>query len=108
MKALSEQQYQLLVDKLQDHIEALLENTDLDLDIDNSGGILTIHFVNGSQIIISRQPALKQVWLAAKSGGYHLDYDDKGQQWLLVSTNETLEQLLTRVIKEQTGQLIVI
>lgn len=106
--SLNEQQYQLLVDELLDRIEELLENTDLDLDIDNSGEILAIKFANHSQIIISRQLALKQLWLAAKSGGYHLDYDEKSKKWILTTTNETFEQLLTRVIKEQTNQLVVI
>lgn len=106
--ALDEQQYHQLIDELQEHIETVLEATDFDIDIENTGGVLTIRFANGSQVILSRQPAIKQLWLAAKSGGYHLDYDMTSQQWLLATTHETLEQLLVRVIKEQTGNLISI
>lgn len=106
--ALNEQQYHQLIDELQERVEIVLEDADLDLDIENAGGVLVIRFANDTQVILSRQPALKQLWLAAKSGGYHLDYDIINQQWLLATTHETIEQLLARVIKEQTDYLISI
>ena len=50
-------------------------------DIDNQrvGAMVTLVFSNGSQIVINLQKPLHEVWLAAKSGGYHFKFD--GQQW---------------------------
>jgi len=62
-------------------------NDDSDADIDNQrvGGMVTLTFPNRSQIIINLQKPLHEVWMAAKSGGYHyrcvdgLWQDTKGQ-----------------------------
>ena len=50
-------------------------------DIDNQrvGGMVTLVFSNRSQIVINLQKPLHEVWLAAKSGGYHYKFD--GERW---------------------------
>ena len=57
-------------------------NDDTDADIDNQrvGGMITLTFSNRSQIIVNLQKPLQEVWLAARSGGYHYRFD--GQQWM--------------------------
>lgn len=55
------------------------ETTDADLDNQRSGGMLTLSFRNRSQIVINLQKPLHEVWLAARSGGYHFRFD--GQHW---------------------------
>ena len=79
-----------------EHAEALLkaveQNCDLindqsDADIDNQrvGSMITLTFANKSQIIVNLQKPLQEVWLAARSGGYHIRFsnaswmDTKGQ-----------------------------
>ena len=62
-------------------------NDDGAADIDNQrvGGMVTLVFANRSQIVINLQKPLHEVWLAAKSGGYHYKFnsnewrDTKGQ-----------------------------
>lgn len=71
----------------QDRAEALLRgieaqcdriNEDTDADIDNQrvGGMVTLLFPDGSQIVVNLQKPLQEVWLAARSGGYHYRFDD--------------------------------
>jgi CyaY protein len=57
-------------------------NDEGDTDIDNQrvGGMITITFQNKSQIIINLQKPLHEIWLAARSGGYHYKFD--GRQWM--------------------------
>ncbi|ABM55817.1 iron donor protein CyaY [Verminephrobacter eiseniae] len=73
-----------------DHAEKLLlaverscdrinETTDADLDSQRSGGMLTLVFPNRSQIVINLQKPLHEVWMAARSGGYHYRFD--GHAW---------------------------
>ena len=56
------------------------EDTDADLDCQRSGAMLTLVFANRSQIIVNLQKPLHEVWLAARSGGYH--YQCNSDQWL--------------------------
>ena len=55
------------------------ETTDTDVDAQRSGGMITLTFANRSQIIINQQKPLHEMWMAARSGGYHYRFD--GHQW---------------------------
>lgn len=101
--SLSEARYHDLVDNAQQAIEDLFDDSGLDLDMDNSGGVLTVRFENGSQLILSRQAALRQLWLAARSGGFHFDWDAQAERWLCDNSGESLGELLARATREQAG-----
>ena len=55
------------------------EDTDADIDNQRTGGMITLTFPNGSQIVINLQRPLHEVWLAARAGGYHYRFD--GGHW---------------------------
>lgn len=101
--SLSEARFHDLVDSTQQVVEDIFDDSDLDVDLENSAGVLTIEFDNGSQLILSRQPALRQLWLAARSGGFHFDYHAESERWLCEATDETLGEMLTRACREQGG-----
>jgi CyaY protein len=52
---------------------------DADVDSQRTGGMVTLTFPNRSQIIINLQKPLHEVWMAARSGGYHYRFD--GAVW---------------------------
>lgn len=56
-------------------------NDESSADIDNqrTGGMITLTFSNHSQIVINLQRPLHEIWLAAKGGGFHYQFD--GAQW---------------------------
>lgn len=68
---MNEQLYHQTVDTLFLKIEAWLEESDEDIDFDSQEGILTITFLQGDCLILSRQAVLQEVWLASKQGAYH-------------------------------------
>lgn len=103
--SLSETQFHALIDALQLQIEDRFDASGLDVDLENSGGVLTVRFDNDSQLIFSRQPVLRQLWIAARSGGFHCDYLDE-QGWYCASTGESLTELLNRTVAEQSGQML--
>ena len=73
---MTEAQFNQIVDELMFSIEESIDDSGADIDYENTAGMLTITCeANGSQIILSRQPALGEVWLAAKSGGFHFKLD---------------------------------
>jgi CyaY protein len=67
-------------ERLLSRIEASCDriNDESDADIDNQrvGGMITITFSNRSQIIVNLQKPLHEVWMAAKSVGYHYKFKD--------------------------------
>ena len=55
------------------------DQTDADIDNQRVGGMVTLVFANGSQIVVNLQKPLHELWVAARSGGYHFKFD--GQCW---------------------------
>jgi CyaY protein len=93
-----------LVDTIVEQIEDELDEWDDDLDIDSSAGILNVAFPDGSAVILSRQIVNHEIWIAARSGGFHLGFID--DQWLCRTTSELLPDLLSRVFSEQIGRTV--
>lgn len=89
-------------------IEEAIEDCGVDIDYDNAGGILTLEFADGSQIIVNKQAPLTQIWVAARSGGYHFDYDAAEQCWRLQGNGEELFSCLSRYCSEQAGEDVVL
>ncbi|MBC3364876.1 iron donor protein CyaY [Pseudomonas sp. SWRI154] len=101
--SLSEARFHDLVDATQEKLEDIFEDSDMDIDLESSAGVLTVKFENGSQLIFSRQEPLRQLWLAAVSGGFHFDYDKKSERWMCDKSEEQLGEMLERIVREQAG-----
>lgn len=102
--SLTEARFHSLVDALQLAVEDAFDASDLDVDLENSGGVLTVRFANGSQLIFSRQEPLRQLWLAARSGGFHFDYDEAAGGWVCDADGEPLAAMLARLVRAQGGE----
>ena len=102
---LSESEYHEKIDNTLLAIEEALDILEIDIDYLNSGGVLTLTFENGSKIILNRQTPLQQLWIAAKSNGYHLDWDPTTKDWVL-NQQENLSKLLNRLCSEQANHNI--
>ena len=105
--SLTQARFHDLIDAIQQTVEDAFDDYQTDVDLENSAGVLTIRFENGSQLILSRQEAIRQLWVAARSGGFHFDYDQATERWLCDSTNETLGELLSRAVLEQGGEALL-
>ncbi|GAB4398869.1 MAG: iron donor protein CyaY [Rhodoferax sp.] len=77
------------------------EQTDADIDVQRVGGMITLLFPNRSQIVINWQKPLHEIWLAARSGGYHYRFD--GQSWQDTKGQGELFETLSRYASEQSG-----
>ena len=53
------------------YIEDQIDEQGLDFDCQRSGNVLTIEADDGTQIIVNRHTPNQELWIAAKSGGYH-------------------------------------
>jgi len=70
------EQLLLAVEQGCDHIN---DTTEIDVDSQRAGGMVTLTFPNRSQIVVNLQKPLHEVWLAAPSGGWHYRFD--GERW---------------------------
>ncbi|HET6600275.1 MAG TPA: iron donor protein CyaY [Burkholderiaceae bacterium] len=55
-------------------VDAWLENDVVDIDTHRTGGLLELGFANGSKIVLNTQPPLHELWLAARTGGFHFRF----------------------------------
>lgn len=103
---LDESSFHQRVDAVFADIEVALDDAGLDIDSDISGGILTLEFENRSKVIVNRQTFNREIWVAAKSGGFHFRFD--GAAWRDTRSEEKLDSLLSRIISEQSGNVMSI
>jgi CyaY protein len=100
---MSEAVFHERVDNLFLQVEDILDEAQSDIDFVNSSGLLTISCENKSQIILSRQPPLKQIWLACLAGGLHFELVQ--DTWVLTSDNsQTFGQHLTQALQQQADE----
>ena len=86
-----------------ERIEAALERCGGDIDFElGQGGVLELEFANGSKIIVNRHSAAREIWVAAKSGGYHFR-PENASRWVATRDGEELLAALARCIAEQGG-----
>lgn len=98
-------QAEYLLSAVEQSCDRINDETEADVDNQRSGGMITLSFANRSQIILNLQKPLHEVWMAAKSGGYHYKWvegcwqDTKGQGEFFAN--------LSRNASEQAGQPLV-
>ena len=92
-------------------LEAADDELDLDLDIERQGGnVINIRFRDKSVIVVNTQPPLHEIWVAAKSGGYHYRWAGSMTQplWLDTKTGRELLSDLSEFASAQAGKTIAV
>ncbi len=90
-----------LLQVLEERCDALNERSDVDIDNQRVGGMVTLTFPNRSQIIVNLQKPLHEVWMAARSGGYHYRWVDG--RWQDTKDRSEFFESLTRDASAQSG-----
>ena len=102
---MNDSEFNTLADEALKQIEAGLEQSDADLDFALvSAGVLEIELPDGSKIIVNRHSAAREVWVAAKSGGYHFRWD--GSAWRDTRDQSELMAALSRILSLQSGESV--
>ncbi|ATE61271.1 iron donor protein CyaY [Thauera sinica] len=88
-------------------IETALEECGADFDIEpKPGGVLEIEFDNGSKMIINRHTAAREIWVAARSGGFHFRPEDG--RWVDTRDGADLYATLSALVGEQSGTPVTV
>ena len=91
-----------LADQTLKQLELALETYDADLDCSMTGnGVLEIEFDDGGKIIVNRHAVAKEMWVAARSGGFHFRWD--GSAWRDTRTGGELMAALSDIVSAQSG-----
>ena len=78
--------------------------SDVDIDNQRTGGMITLTFANRSQIIVNLQKPLQEIWMAARAGGFH--YKFNSNHWLNTKDSSEFFAALTQYASEQAGQAV--
>lgn len=115
VETIDDKQFHQLCSNLLQSIEVALEAADdaldLDLDVERQGGnVINIRFRDRSVIVVNTQPPLHEIWVAAKSGGYHYRWAGTlaTPLWLDTKTGRELLTDLSEFASAQAGQAIAI
>jgi len=92
--------YRQTLVKLENILEEAVQS-DLDIDYESSNDMLSLLFSNDSVAIISRQTAIRQLWLAARSGGFHFEFDVNKKSWICTVNDRSLQVMLMEICVEQ-------
>jgi CyaY protein len=88
-------------------VEECADAAGLDVDLQmKPGGILELGFEDGSKMIINRQGAAREIWVAAKSGGFHFRYE--GGRWVDTRDGGELFAALSRMVGAQSGAAVIL
>ena len=73
---MTDSEYLTLAEAALAAIERALDDTEADIEFERSGNVLTLEFENRTKMIVNLQPPMREIWLAAKAGGFHYQFID--------------------------------
>jgi CyaY protein len=94
-------QFNEAVELVFDRIVDTLDASDANCDVEVNQSVLEITCGDDSKIIVNRHEPNREIWVAAKSGGFHFKWKDG--DWIDTRSGEQLSVALSRVVREQTG-----
>ncbi len=100
---MSDPEYDARVEETYAAVEEALDAIDDDLDYETGGGVLTVTFTNGTSMVFSRQPPVRQLWLACRSGGFHYEYDANAGDWRNTRDGSLLRPFVVEQMQQQGG-----
>jgi CyaY protein len=104
---MTEGEFEALAEAALSHIRQVLEASAPDVDIQAKGdGVLELEFGDGSRMVINRHGAAREVWVAARSGGYHFRWD--GSSWRDTRDGTELLAALSKLVSAQGEAPVVL
>lgn len=108
---MSETEFLDLAESTLDAIEAALDRLNdedlIDVECKRSGNVLDIEFIgNGSKIIVNSQAPMQELWVAAKSGGFH--YKRVDGLWINTRDGSELMAALSALASLQGGASVTL
>ena len=102
---MDDKEFNGLADAALARIEAAVEDCGVEVDFElQPGGVLELEFGDGSKIIVNRHGVAREIWVAARAGGFHFRWD--GSAWRDTRDGEELMAKLSRLASQQAGEAV--
>ena len=104
---MTESEFETLAGAALTALESAFEASAPDADVQTKGaGVLEIEFEDGSKMVINRHGAAREIWVAAKSGGFHFRHD--GTAWRDTRDGSELFAAVSRLASQQAGVPVIL
>ena len=102
---MEETEFTALAERALERIEASLEESGVDADVElKPGGVIEIEYPDGSRMVINRHAAAREIWVAARTGGFHFRWD--GAAWRDTREGTELFAALSELVSAHSGQQV--
>ena len=102
---MDETEFAAAAERTLERIEASLEESGVDAGVEmKPGGVMEIEYADGSKMIINRHVAAREIWVAARSGGFHFRWE--GDAWRDTREGTELFAALSKLVSAQSGQAV--
>ncbi len=101
---MTESEFNELAEAVFARIEQAVDASGADIECNLNGPVLELEFEDGSKIIINRHAPNREIWLAAKSGGFHYAYQDG--RWVSRRDGSELFGKLGELVKTGSGESV--
>lgn len=102
---MTQSEFNQMADAALARIETAMDESEGDAECNRSGNVLEIEFDNGQKIIINRHDANREIWVAARSGGFHYAWQDGA--WRSQRDGSELFDKLAGLCAEQGERLVL-
>ncbi len=103
---ISESEFHAAAGQALDAIESSVESCAADIDATRTGNVLTLELADGSKVVVNSQAPMRQIWVAARSGGFHYEWRDGS--WCDTRDGSELFASLSRVLTAQGGAAVLL
>lgn len=104
---MTEAEFTRATDAALERIAEALEEAGVECECGFKGsGVLEVEFDRGGKLIVNRHQPAQEIWVAARSGGFHFRYD--GTNWVDTRDGSELFARLSRIVGEQTGRAVTL
>jgi CyaY protein len=104
---MTESEFEALAGAALAALESAFEAGVPDADVQAKGtGLLEIEFEDGSKMVINRHGAAREIWVAARAGGFHFRHD--GTAWRDTRDGTELFAAVSRLASQQGGTPVVL
>lgn len=101
-----DQRARQVLNAIESQIDQWLDADVVDIDAHRSGGLLELSMPGGSKLVINTQPPLKELWLAARAGGFHFRF--RAGQWVDTRDGSEFFASLSHHLTLQAGVPLVL
>jgi CyaY protein len=101
---MNENEFVALTDRVLRAVGAAIDDSGTDLDWSENDGVLTVECPDGSRLIVNRHTPNREIWVAARSGGFHFRVE--GERWRDSRGGEELSAALTRLLRLQSDTTV--